>query len=263
MDTGVILSESVAYTREAFEGKWIRWLTFVILSLPMALLPFVLDMTKIMDKTTTAIHWELIPWDQVAAVIVTGLLFSFFLSGYMVRIYRGIKPAPDFDDWGGLFLDGLKLNIVSFIWFLPVLIVVLCALGLVVAGIASPGSGLTGLYIGLLLLALLVGMVLLIIVALFSIMGVIRFARTGSITEGLRYAKIAEHIGKIGWGNYIVALVVLGVAGFIFSIVLMILSMIPYAGWVFTLVFTPLLTVFSARYYTIIYDQAAPQPEPA
>jgi hypothetical protein len=38
----------------------------------------------------------------------------------------------------------------------------------------------------------------------------------------------------------------------------MILSMIPYAGWVFTLVFTPLLTVFSARYYTILYDKAAP-----
>src|SRR5512137_698409 len=100
MDPGEILSESIAYTREAFEGKWVRWIIFIILSLPMALVPFVFDPEKVVDKTTGAFHWELIAWDQLAVLLIAAFILSFFSAGYVVRIYRGVKPAPDFDDWG-------------------------------------------------------------------------------------------------------------------------------------------------------------------
>ena len=263
MDSGEILTEAVAYTRETFEGKWVRWLIFIILSLPMALLPFVLDMTKIMDKTTAAIHWEQVPWGQVAVLLVAGFLCSFFMAGYLVRIYRGAKPAPDFDNWGGLFVDGLKLTIVSFLWFLPIFIVLLIILGIAIITATSGGAGPVFLYIGLVLLALIVEIVICVIVVLFAPMGIIRFARTGSITEGLRYSKISALIGKIGWGQYIVALVVLLVVTLIFVIIEMVLQLIPYVGWVLVLVITPLLSVFIARFYTLLYDKGEEQPVPA
>jgi hypothetical protein len=263
MDTGEMLTESIAYTRDTFEGKWVRWLIFVILSLPMALFPFVFDMTKIMDRTTGAFHWELVQWDQVAMVVVLSVLLSFFLSGYMVRIYRGTKPAPDFDDWGNLFFDGLKMCIVSLIWFLPVMILLACVMGLTFAGIASGNTGSMGLYLGLMLAAMLVMMILAIVVSLFSVMGIIRFARTGSIREGLRFSRISELIGRIGWGQYIVALIILFVVMLIFGIVIMVVSLIPYIGWVIRLIITPPVSVLSARYYTLLYDKAGPQPEPA
>ena len=258
-----MLTESIAYTRETFEGNWVRWLIFVLLSLPIALFPLVFDMTKIMDKTTAAFHWELVQWDQVAAVVVLAILFSFFLSGYMVRIYRGMNPAPDFEDWGNLFFDGLKMCIVSLIWFLPVMILLVCVMGLTFAGIASGNTGSMGMYLGLMLAAMLVMMILVIVVSLFSVMGIIRYARTGSIREGLRFSKISELIGRIGWGQYIVALIVLFIVMLVFGIIIMIVSLIPYVGWVIKLIITPPVSVLSARYYTLLYDQAEPQPEPA
>ena len=259
MDSGAILSEAIAYTQETFMGKWTRWLIFMILGLPMALFPFVFDMTKIMDNKTAQIHWELVAWDQVAIVVAAAFLLSFFLAGYVVRIYRGAKPAPDFDTWGGLFLDGLKMSIVTFIWFLPLGIVLLFVLGLAFVGMASGSTGSMGLFLGLLLLAILIEIIICVIIVLFSTMGVIRFARTGSIREGLRYSKISEHIGKIGWGQYVIALVILFVAMIIFGVIGMILSLIPYIGWVTQLIITPLFTVFAARYYTLVYEQGEQQ----
>ncbi len=259
MDTGEILTESIAYTREAFEGKWGRWLIFIILSLPMALVPFVFDAENLMDKTTGAFHGELVPWDQVAVLLIAAFIFSFFTAGYMVRIYRGVKPAPDFDDWGSLFLDGLKLAIVMFLWLLPLLIILMVAFGIAIAVGISAGTGFPWLLIGLVLLALLVLLIVGLIVALFSPMGEIRFARTGSISEGLRFSKIAELIGKIGWGQYAIALIMLIVVIIIFMVISMILSVIPFIGWVLSLVITPLLTVFTARYYTLIYEQGGQQ----
>ena len=258
MDTGKILSEAVAYTQETFQGKWVRWLIFIILGLPMALLPFVFDVKKIV--VGAQIHWELVPWGQVAAIVFAGIILSFFLSGYLVRVYRGAKPAPDFDNWGGLFVDGLKLAIVSVLWFLPVFIVVLCIVGIAIVAGTSGGAGSMALTIGLVLLALLIMLVVSLIVILFSPMGIIRFARTGSITEGLRYSKISELIGKIGWGQYVIALVVLLVVTLIFVVIEAILQLIPWIGWVLVLIITPLLSVFVARFYTLIYEQGELQP---
>jgi len=257
MDHSAAVSASIDYTREAFEGKWIRWLIFVILGIPLALMPFVFDPETL--AKTTDFSWEQVPWGQVAALVIAGILLSFFLSGYVVRIYRGVQPAPDFNDWGTLFFDGIRLQIVSFIWFLPVIIVLLAALGLSIFGLASPGSGSVALIL-VLLVALVLMMVFAVIASLFIPMAVIRFARTGSISEGLRFSAISEHIGKIGWGQYIIALIVLIVVMVIFGIVVMVLSLIPFIGWVLELFVTPLMTVFAARYYTLVYEQGTEQP---
>jgi len=71
-------------------------------------------------------------------------------------------------------------------------------------------------------------------------------------------------IQTIGFGHYILALIVLWIVGFIFSVIVGMLSAIPFLGWVIALVFTPFLTVFSARYVSRLYDECVPQvPAPA
>ncbi len=257
MNHSAAVSESIDYSKEAFMGKWARWIIFVILGLPMALMPFVFDANTIADSTN--FQWDQVPWGQVAVLVIVSILLSFFISGYVVRIYRGVKPAPDFDEWGTLFLDGFKVQVLSLIWCLPVIILILVALGLSIVGLASPGSGSIGLLLGLLVVFAIL-MVLAVIVSFFIPMALIRFARTGSISEGLRFSAISEHIGKIGWGQYIIALIVLFAVMVIFGIVVMVLSLIPFIGWVLKLIVTPLLTVFAARYYTLVYEQGEPQP---
>lgn len=70
-------------------------------------------------------------------VLVGGLLsfipvVNFFAFGYLLRLARETRRSgrirlPDWDDWAGLFLDGLKFAVVWLAyWLLPVLLV--CAI---------------------------------------------------------------------------------------------------------------------------------------
>jgi hypothetical protein len=94
MEIEELLNDAFAYAKEALVGKWVRWAIFIILALPFSLVQFVFDPKKISDGAK--MNWDAVPWGQIAVLFGIGLLLSFFLSGYMVRIYRGIKPAPDF-----------------------------------------------------------------------------------------------------------------------------------------------------------------------
>lgn len=262
MEYGALISESIDYTRDALVGRWTTWLIFVLCSLPIALIQFVFDPKKIITGST--VHWELIPWPQIILLVFLGFLLSFFISGYVVRVYRGITPPPVFDNWGSLYLDGIKLIIVNVLWFVPVMLVFVAMLALLF--LATAGAGSIALMLAAMLVIMLVAFVLLVITILYSILGNVRYARTGSIREGIRYSAITSTIQTIGWGTYIIALLVLLVAGIIFTIVVSVLSIIPFVGWVIQPVLGPLFLVFSARYITRVYDHGiprAPAPAPA
>jgi hypothetical protein len=256
MDYGAMLTDSFEYAKEALLGKWVRWILFIIFGLPFALIQFTFDPEKIVDKATGAFHPELIHWDQLAVLIGVGILFGFFLAGYMVRVYRGIRPAPEFDNWTGLFIEGLKLNIVWFLWLLPFMIVMAGAFALTFAVALSGEKSSLFATIGTLLVLLLICLVLVIIAILYSYLGVVRFARTGSIREGIRFGEITAMIRKMGWGTYILALIVMMIAGFAFGIITMILSFIPFIGWALVVIVTPFATILFGRYATLVYEQA-------
>src|SRR5512136_880219 len=85
MDIEPILSDSFAYAQEALVGKWTRWAIFILLALPFSLIQFIFDPKKISDGMK--MNWTAVPWGQIAGLVILGILLSFFLSGYMVRIY--------------------------------------------------------------------------------------------------------------------------------------------------------------------------------
>jgi hypothetical protein len=215
-----------------------------------------------MMTTGTKTSMENFPWAPIIALVVIGILLGFFASGYVIRVYRGTKPAPDFENWGDLFLDGFRMFIVTFLWMLPVIVVIVAVAAIAAAVFVSSMSGSSAgiLLIVLGLIALLVAVIVAVIVILFATMGVIRFARTGSIREGIRFSKIREHIAMIGWGKYIIALVVLFVVNIIFMLIILIPSLIPVVGNIVSLIVSPLIMVFTARYYTLVYDLAGEAP---
>lgn len=260
MDNGVLVTSSAEYTREALCWKWGRWLVFIICGLPMALIPFVFDSRKFSDPAHFS--WEMIPWGQLAALILAGFLLSFILSGYLARIYRGSPTPPEFDSWGSLYIDGIKIAITGFLWFVPVIVLFCALVGVIIAGLSDtpllPG-------IAALVLMVIIALALIavcIIAVLYSIPGVVRCARAGSIREGIRFSAITGTLRSIGWVNYIVALIVLGAVALLFCIVVCLFSLNEYTGAVASLVLTPLYTIFSARYITQVYDTAAPVPVP-
>ncbi|HTY53177.1 MAG TPA: DUF4013 domain-containing protein [Methanomicrobiales archaeon] len=266
MEFEKIVTDAIEYSRDTFLGHWTRWLIFVLLGLPFSLIRFVVDPAKIVDKTT--IHWELIPWGSIAVLVLAGIITSFFVAGYTVRIYRGTKPAPDFTGWVSLFIDGIKLDIVIIVWFLPGLVLGLAALALLVGGLFMPGvfpplnNPALILALGL---ALIVALVLFIIAALYVTIGAIRFTRAGSMIEGWRFSAVSGIIRRIGWANYFIALVLLGVVSVLFSLAVSVPAIIPYVGWIVPVALAPFLTVFSARYFALVYEagEAPPPVSPA
>jgi hypothetical protein len=176
----------------------------------------------------------------------------------------GTKPAPDFTGWTDLFIDGLKLAVVWFLWFLPIILVLVVGIVIAITTFLSTQATSVApnwiLLVSVLVLLLIVECILLIIVILFGILGAIRFARTGSIRKGIHFSAILMTIRTIGWLSYIILLIGFVIAMVIYGIITGILSVIPYIGWVLVLIVNPLFTVFTARYFTLVYDHGVPQP---
>jgi hypothetical protein len=242
MDFGTILDDAFAYTKQGVFKNANRWLKLII------------------------------------AILCLGIP----MNGYVMRIYRGEHPAPGVDNWGTLFVDGLKLVIVGLIYTIPVFIIWAIAYGSIFLAVLSGStyhmnsammSGWTP-HIGLVLFMYLVEIIIGLIVPVASI----RFARTNSFSEAFNLGAILEYIGKIGWINYIFALILVAlvigipiailVIGFILlggiTMFMFKVSNIAILGFILALIIiiltlAPLFAVFQARYMTRVYDSVVPE----
>jgi hypothetical protein len=260
MDIGALLSDSFTYAQEALVGKWTRWAIFILFALPYSLIQFTFDPKTIISGTE--VNWGAIPWGQIALLAGLGFILSFFISGYTVRIYRGTKPAPDFTGWTDLFVDGVKLAVVWLFWILPVIIVLATIVTLAFFSFLYTQAAPIITLLPIVLLLLLVVFILFVIVILFGILGAVRFARTGSIREGIRFSAILTTIRTIGWLSYIILLIGFVIAMFIYAIITGFLSIMPYIGWVLVLIINPFFMIFTARYFSLVYDQGEPHQVP-
>ncbi|MDO9538560.1 MAG: DUF4013 domain-containing protein [Methanocalculus sp.] len=189
-------------------------------------------------------------WMKWILLIICMIIFP-LIGGYLMRIYKGIKPAPELENWGSLFIDGIKLLIVGIIYALPILIVAL------VMGFGAMASSMAGgdiAALGTLGIGLIVILILAIIIGLIVPIAYIRFARTESFGEAFNFSAIFGHIGKIGWIDYIIALIIVAVVVGIIEFVLM---MIPVIGWIIYFILMPAFIIFVGRYMTLVYDSAS------
>jgi hypothetical protein len=216
MDYGSMVGESFEYAKEAVVGKWNKWVMLII------------------------------------ATILLGLP----LMGYSMKVLRGEKPAPEVEDWGTLFIDGIKYLIVALIYAIPLIIVWVIVIGASAVAIMSGDSTAMMAAFGAMAIGLLVMLVLGIIIAVFEIIGVVRFARTGSIGEAFNFSAILATIGKLGWVPYIIAIVVLVVVAIIFGIIVAIIQMIPILGIIVYICLIAPWTLFISRYVCQLYDAA-------
>ncbi len=220
---GVIenISQSFGYATEGLVGKWAKWL-----------------------------------------VLIIGSIIFPLIMGYSLRVMKGITPAPEADEFGGMFIDGIKMFIISIAYM-----IVPCIIGFVVFVLSGGFGALTmmgmdvnnpyaylGILLGTLGLSFLVFLIFAFIFGLFEIIGIVRFARSGQMGSAFEFSEIMAQIGSIGWGTYIISLIVLGV---IMCVIYMILGIIPVIGWLLTLIIAPYLTIVSSRYYSLLYDSQA------
>ena len=226
MEIGTMLGDGYAYTKEALVGNWVRWL-----------------------------------------ILLVGTIVFPIILGYTLLVYRGERTPPDPQDWVTVFIDGIKLFVVQLVYAVPVIIlsiVINLAVFLPFSVVSGPGtmdSGPSGAAMGLAIVLGLVLVVLSIAISLISLIASVRFARTDSFGEAFNISAILAHIGRIGWGSYIIALIVLYVALFAVVVVLSILGVLTLGlGFLLFFALSPAFSIFVARYVTLIYDSV---PVPA
>ena len=235
IDLDGMLDQSIAYTHDALWEQWERWaLLFVC----------------ILINTLTV-----------------GLVPLF--SGYRYRIYKGEPEPPVVDRWAGLFVDGWKLNIIWIVYFLiPLVIAVLIIGGMLVAvagpilmnpaGMSDPEAFIPGILLaaGLFLVILVpLFIVLFIVLALLHTIAKVRAARHDTLMDAFGIRAILEHIGKIGWGNYAVLILLIWIIAIILGLVIGAFAGIPAIGWLVGLFIAPAPEIFKARYVTLVYDR--------
>ena len=255
MDYGGLLTDSVDFARAALTGDLRRGLVLVILyALATASLP-ALPLVIPLDRTLRFV--------AVAVLVAVSLVAALVLFGYFYRVYRRPRSPPDLDDPAGLVLAGVRILVVTIAYAVPVLAVLLIFGGIGVAGIimyvqsqdiAALFSSIATLSLGI-LLALIVG----VVVGLVASLAIVRCARRDGVREAFNVSAILEHIGRIGWVNYIVALLVLWIVLGIAYVAIGIFSGLPVIGWVAGVVIGPAALIFAARYLSLVYD-SAPAP---
>ncbi len=192
-------------------------------------------------------------WMQWLLLVIATILLCLPLLGYSLKVLRGEKPAPEVTGWGTLFIDGIKYAIVALIWAIPFLIILFVTIGAGIVAMAGDPASMMGA-IGGMLFGFIVLAIVGILTMIFSNIGIIRFARTGSMGEAFNFKEISATIAKIGWVSYIIALVVLIVVMIVIEIILSLIGMIPVLGFIITIVLMAPITLFEARYLSQVYD---------
>jgi len=226
MDYGRLLSRSLRYAKDALIGEWGRWVILILLSLVQT---FTLN---------------LLP----------------FYNGYIVRVLSGRTPPPEVDGWGRLFVDGWKLNIITLIYLIPVIVVLAVFGGIAaVSAIAARGLDNPDVWASAVAVAftgILIAAVVWVIISFIAMFAIVRFAHTGSFFQAFSFGAIARHIGRIGWGAWIVAVLVLVLIGLVYAAVTGLITSIPIIGWIINLFLGVAYGIFHARYLARAYESA-------
>lgn len=173
-------------------------------------------------------------------VLIGGLLFFIpiigwlIIGGYWLRIIRQVAqgndvPLPEWNDFGGDLVRGLKGFVVYVVWALPVIVLAVCtgALGVISDGTGSDAA--RAMAAALALVGNCLSFLISLVVAFFQPLFYSRLAMSEQIGDGLAFGAIFSEVQ----GRFVDLLVVLLVA-FVISLVASFGLLLCLIGIVFT-----------------------------
>jgi len=257
MNLGTALGESFAYAKEGLVGKWMKWILLIILEILPAIPIIAWALVFVGSMITGNPHYLSLMGGLIIAIIIALLLGAIY-QGFVLKILRGEKPLPEVANYSTLFADGIRYIVIEIIYMIPVIIVLAAVAGAAILAVIKKGistQNIAAAVLGPVLVGVLVAVVLAFILCLIATIGVIRYARTGKMGEAFNFREIFTTMGRIGWGNYILALIVIAlIVGIIYAVLGMIL--VVWARPIIEIIVAPFITVFAARYICQLYDSA-------
>jgi hypothetical protein len=187
------------------------------------------------------------------------------IMGYSGRIYRGGSDAPDLSHPRSLLTDGIRLTLVSFIYTIPIfaaIMIIVWQSEPLLTLISHAERGLIFSEVGAVFFLILGVVLLYAVIILLSMIGVIRVARSGRIRDGFAIGAILSHIGRIGGIGYLSAVLFYTVISLLISLPTGYLMELSLLGYIPAFFIYLVMTLFAARYFTLVYDSVLPRPEP-
>jgi hypothetical protein len=189
-------------------------------------------------------------------------IVNFVVWGYLGNVIkepRDSNQLPPLENYFELWIQGLKIFVAAIVFMLiPILLAIPFISVIVLASwISVPFVATVGWAVAILLL--LVGMLLAFFLAIVLAMAIVNMIKKGSFGSAFAIGEIFNIIGKIGWGTYILWLVVIFVCALIVSGI----GSIPVIGWILSLLIAPIFGVFIARSASLVYLEGTQTQETA
>lgn len=210
-------------------------------------------------------------------LVIIGIMVGFLVNGYLFRIVEsslvGIFELPKFNDWGDLFLDGIKLDIIGIFYAIPVILVILVFTALSFIPILG-STGTTQFLINSIISnagieclralghgiwATVVTLYVVIIYPIFLLAIANMANNDGKLSAAFSFQEILKKITRIGWGNlvewYILIEIIYSSIAVIGALILNIFTFhTPLIGAViFSLTISPYLSMYIYRALALLY----------
>jgi len=165
-------------------------------------------------------------------------VFAFY--GYLKRMFRNVlegaeRPLPEWEDFGGLIVDGLKAVVVLIGWAVPTILLIVAVTVLNIAGASARSDALHLAGTGCMCLTIPIGLVF----GILGMVGLMRFFASESLGDAFAIGEVIGFI-KGNIGPFLLALLVFmgamlaaEIAGLLMCIIGIFVTM-PYAmlvGW--------------------------------
>ncbi len=201
----------------------------------------------------------------ISVLGIIGFIVGLLGYGYFFKIIKSslaeISELPSFDDFVTMFIDGIKVAVVGFVYSIPAIILILIfAASIIISLISNPSSIPIGALIGA-GVGIMIAMLYMLIIAPIIAIAVANMAyNDGEFGAAFRFSEILDNIRNIGWGDliiwYIVTIIVYIVIAMIGGIITGLFSLIsPVLTIVLmSLIVAPYLQMYVARSIALLYS---------
>lgn len=213
------------------------------------------------EITSNALKYPLTDFKKVLILGILTILSSliipvFLVLGYIFKIIKSTmedsSELPNFNQWTSMFIDGLKVFVVLFIYsIIPCILILVGIWGAILPMLTVPGAGsLLDFPLSLNMLGGIasIGLILLVVISFIIPVALANMVYQGKLVAAFRLKETIGKIKEIGVVDYfiwyVIMLIVIGVVSYISSFLIfpLIIGIV-----IVPLVILPYLIIFLAR----------------
>ena len=223
------------------------------------------------EISSNALKYPLSDFKKVLILGIITILSSLIIPGFLVLGYflkiikssiNGSSELPEFNDWIEMFVDGLKVFVVLFIYSVVPLLLVLSGIWAVLLPVLTvPGKASLlnpslwmGLSHGLVVGLVFTGAILEIVLSFFITIALANMANHNELRAAFRFREIIDKIKAIGGVDYFIWFVVMIIIAWVaYNISFFLVFPFIVGVIIVPLVISPYFIMFFARSIALVF----------